>query len=133
MGGPFALVGPVVRGHGIGAKQTAPTLNLAPENELLPKTGVYVTRTRDLAGGNVRASITNVGFRPTFGGDTLSIETYLLEHPPAEAPERIEVGFLAYVREERRFENPEALRAQIMRDAGAAIRFHRRIAGLGVR
>ncbi len=48
MGTPFALEGPVVKGQGIGSKQTVPTLNLAPENELLPKTGVYVTRTQPL-------------------------------------------------------------------------------------
>ena len=46
LGAPFALEGAVVRGQGIGSKQTVPTLNLAPENEVLPKTGVYVTRTR---------------------------------------------------------------------------------------
>ena len=48
LGAPFAVEGSVVTGHGIGSKQTVPTLNLAPENEVLPKTGVYVTRTCDL-------------------------------------------------------------------------------------
>ena len=90
LGAPFALEGAVVRGQGIGSKQTVPTLNLAPENEVLPKTGVYVTRTRDLhslAGARttdlrpVREwnSITNVGYRPTFAGEGLTVETFLLE------------------------------------------------------
>jgi FAD synthase len=61
-----------------------PTLNLAPNTEVLPATGVYVTRTQDLEDGRVWPSITNVGYRPTFGdGRDLSIETFLLE-PLAE-------------------------------------------------
>ena len=126
LGRPFALEGPVVHGRGIGRTLTVPTLNLASENELLPATGVYVTRTRDEATDREWASITNVGYRPTFGDGGLTVETYLLDSPPAEAPERIEVQFLARVRGERKFESPEALKAQILRDAGAAQRFHRR-------
>ncbi|HVW86281.1 MAG TPA: bifunctional riboflavin kinase/FAD synthetase [Bryobacteraceae bacterium] len=132
MGTPFALEGEVVRGHGIGSKQTVPTLNLAPENELLPKTGVYVTRTRDEASGREWRSITNVGYRPTFEGDALTVETYLLDPPPSEAPARIEVSFLHFVRDERKFATPEALRAQILRDVNAAARFHRRFDRLRV-
>jgi riboflavin kinase/FMN adenylyltransferase len=66
MGAPFALEGPVVSGHGIGRTQTVPTLNLAAENELLPRNGVYVTRTRIEGAGATIPSITNVGVRPTF-------------------------------------------------------------------
>ncbi|MES1262270.1 MAG: bifunctional riboflavin kinase/FMN adenylyltransferase, partial [Acidobacteriota bacterium] len=132
MAAPFALEGPVVHGYGIGSKQTVPTLNLAAENELLPKNGVYVTRTRDEASGAEWRSITNVGFRPTFEGRELTIETFLLDPPPAAAPARIEVNFLAFVRDERKFETAEALKAQILRDVGAANRFHRRAARLRV-
>lgn len=76
--GPFELEGHVVKGQGIGSKQTVPTLNLAAENEVLPATGVYVTRTYDLGSGSAWASITNVGYRPTFDGRELTIETFLL-------------------------------------------------------
>lgn len=132
MGSPFALEGKVVSGQGIGSKKTVPTLNLAPENELLPKTGVYVTRTRDAASGQEWRSITNVGYRPTFDGEGLTVETFLLDPPPDRTPERIEVTFLAYVRGERKFDTPELLKAQILRDVGAAQRFHRRIERLRV-
>jgi riboflavin kinase / FMN adenylyltransferase len=132
MGAYFALEGPVVHGYGIGSKQTVPTLNLAPENELLPGNGVYVTRTRDESTQSEWRSITNVGYRPTFDGREQTIETFLLDPPPPEAPARIEVSFLAFVREERKFETPEALKAQIFRDVGAAKRFHRRLALLRV-
>jgi riboflavin kinase/FMN adenylyltransferase len=133
LGTPFALEGAVVRGQGIGSRQTVPTLNLAPENEVLPKTGVYVTRTRDLQTARRWNSITNVGYRPTFDGQGLTVETFLLE-PPLDAapPERIEVNFLSFVRDERKFETPEALKKQILRDAGVAGRLHRRLTKLFV-
>ena len=132
LGAPFALEGGVVRGHGIGSKQTVPTLNLAPLNEVLPKTGVYVTRTRDPGGDRKWNSITNVGYRPTFEGEGLTIETFLLDEFGGAPPARIEVSFLAWVRDERKFETPEALKAQILRDVGAATRLHRRLAARGV-
>jgi riboflavin kinase/FMN adenylyltransferase len=122
LGSPFALEGPVVKGQGIGSKQTVPTLNLAPENEVLPGNGVYVTRANGIP------SITNVGYRPTFDGQGLTVETFLLGPFDGVTPERLEVQFLAFVRGERRFESPEALKKQILHDAGVAARLHRRLA-----
>jgi riboflavin kinase/FMN adenylyltransferase len=132
LGAPFALEGAVVTGHGIGRAQTVPTLNLAPENELLPAVGVYVTETWDEGRGRRWKSITNVGYRPTFDGQGLSVETFLLEPFEGETPERIEVSFLRFVREERKFDSPELLRAQIMRDVAVAQRVHRRLGRLRV-
>jgi len=132
MGAPFALEGAVVSGQGIGSRQTVPTLNLAPENELLPKNGVYVTTTRDEATSQEWRSITNVGNRPTFGGQGLTVETFLLDPPPEAPPARIEVRFLTFIRDERKFAGPETLKVQILRDVGAANRFHRRFASLRV-
>jgi riboflavin kinase / FMN adenylyltransferase len=128
LGAPFALEGGVVRGQGVGSKLTVPTLNLAPENEVLPKTGVYVTRTRDLKSKRQWDSVTNVGYRPTFAGTGLTVETFLLEPLDDPHPERIEVSFLYFARDERKFETPETLKAQILRDVGVAKRLHKRLA-----
>ena len=126
--GPYALDGDVVSGRGVGAEQTVPTLNLATAAEVIPQSGVYVTRTRDLDSLRVWDSITNIGHRPTFGpSGPLSIETFLLDPLEAPAPRRIRVEFLARVRDERRFESPEALKAQILKDAGVARRYARRV------
>lgn len=130
LGAPFALEGEVVRGKGIGSKQTVPTLNLAPLNEVLPKTGVYVTRTFDPDSKQAWPSITNVGYRPTFDGEGLTVETFLLEPLDGNPPHRIEVSFLAFVRDERKFASPEALRARILKDAGVARRLHGRLTRL---
>ncbi|MGA2153241.1 MAG: bifunctional riboflavin kinase/FAD synthetase [Bryobacteraceae bacterium] len=124
---PYSLEGDVVAGRGIGSRQTVPTLNLSTAAELIPKTGVYVTRTRDLDTARAWNSITNVGYRPTFGDSTqLTIETFLLDPPAGETPRRISVEFLWRVREERKFSNPEALKARILRDAAAARRYFAR-------
>jgi riboflavin kinase / FMN adenylyltransferase len=125
---PYAIEGEVVPGFGIGSKVTVPTLNLATSGELLPAAGVYITRTREAAGGRVWPSITNIGYRPTFDGRCLTIETYLLEPLEGASPARIRVEFLRRVREERKFPSPEALREQILRDVGRARVYFRRVA-----
>jgi riboflavin kinase / FMN adenylyltransferase len=124
---PYALAGNVVSGRGVGSKQTVPTLNLATSADLIPARGVYITRTRDLDSPARWNSITNIGYRPTFGrSDELSIETFLLEPLEREAPQRISVELLHRVRDERRFETPESLKAQIFKDVRAAQNYFRR-------
>jgi riboflavin kinase/FMN adenylyltransferase len=126
---PFALEGRVVPGHGVGSKQTVPTLNLETWSEVLPATGVYITRTADLRSQQRWRSITNVGYRPTFNGDSLTVETFLLEPLAGDPPMEIRVEFLRRVRAERKFENPAALKAQIFKDVGRAQAYFRRVGG----
>jgi riboflavin kinase/FMN adenylyltransferase len=123
---PFALEGDVVRGQGIGAKQTVPTLNLSTQAEALPANGVYITRTHALDGSQW-PSVTNVGYRPTFGGRELSIETFLLAPLEGPSPQRIRVEFLRRLRDEKKFDSPEQLKAQILRDAVRAQAYFRRV------
>jgi riboflavin kinase/FMN adenylyltransferase len=133
---PHALDGAVVSGAGIGSKQTVPTLNLDTKVEVVPGNGVYVTRTREgITQSKAQSkaqrewpSITNVGCRPTFGGQHRTIETYLLSALDGAAPQEISVEFLRRVRDERKFESPEALKAQILRDVGRAQTYFRRLA-----
>jgi riboflavin kinase/FMN adenylyltransferase len=127
LGRPFALTGEVVSGTGTGRKFTFPTLNLAVEQELLPARGVYVTRT--CLDGETRShrSVTNIGFRPTFNGSTLSVETHLLDAQLAAAPKRMEVLFWKRLREEKKFTGPEELRAQIATDIARADKFFSRL------
>jgi riboflavin kinase / FMN adenylyltransferase len=87
--------------------------------------GVYVTRTECLDTGRPWRSISNIGFRPTFAGDALSIETYLLD-PLDTPPTTIRVSFAHRLREERRFDSAELLKLQILHDVGRAGAWHRR-------
>ncbi|HVS87272.1 MAG TPA: bifunctional riboflavin kinase/FAD synthetase [Candidatus Acidoferrum sp.] len=127
LGRPFALTGEVVSGTGTGRRFTFPTLNLAPEQELLPARGVYITRTQ--LNGHTRRyrSVTNIGVRPTFNGSALSVETHLLDFQEEATPKRIEVRFWKRLREEKKFSGAEELRAQIARDIAAANRFFSRL------
>lgn len=125
---PYQITGQVVKGRGIGSKQTVPTLNLATDAQVLPAKGVYITRTEDRDSNRTWDSITNIGVRPTFEtSGQLSIETYLLSPFKEPAPDSIRLQFLHRVREERRFESPEALRAQILKDVGVTQRYFRRL------
>jgi riboflavin kinase/FMN adenylyltransferase len=122
---PFALTGEIRRGEGRGSTVVFPTLNLAPEQELLPKTGVYATET--LAAGQWYRSATNVGFRPTFDGAHLSVESHLFEFNQRLTEGRLEVRFWERLRDERKFSGPEELRRQIAADVAQAREFFRRL------
>jgi riboflavin kinase/FMN adenylyltransferase len=133
LGRPYALGGRVVRGAGRGAKETVPTLNLEmpslfEERSAVPANGVYITRTHDVDHPRSWQSITNCGFRPTFGGRHLTIETHLMEPLGGDPPRRIRVEFLRFVRPELAFDSSEALRAQIQRDVARAREYFRRLA-----
>lgn len=122
----FELEGRIVPGAGRGRSVTVPTLNLAPENELVPHQGVYITRT-EMDRGPWTDSITNVGTRPTFGGGAQTIETFVLQGsvPSETATSRLQ--FLRRLRDERQFDSPELLREQIGRDVQSALKFFRRL------
>jgi riboflavin kinase/FMN adenylyltransferase len=124
---PYSLSGDVVSGHGIGSRQTVPTLNLRTPAEVIPAEGVYITCTRDSETDERWNSITNVGTRPTFGGDDLTVETFLLSSFDGLTPGRVSIEFLRRVREERKFDSAEALKQQILRDVGRAQTFFRRL------
>ena len=123
LGRPYVLTGEIVRGTGTGRKFTFPTLNLKPDQELLPAPGVYITRTLLAGGTKSRRSVTNVGVRPTFGGTTLTVETHLLDFHEHISPRRIELRFWKRLRSEKKFSGPEELRAEIAHDIQSANRF----------
>ena len=127
LGRPFALTGEVISGTGTGRRFTFPTLNLAPEQELLPARGVYITRACLEGETRSHRSVTNIGTRPTFNGSSLSIETHLLDAQPTTAPRRMEVRFWKRLREEKKFSGPEELRAQIATDIARANEFFSRL------
>jgi riboflavin kinase/FMN adenylyltransferase len=131
LGRCFALNGPVVSGHGIGSKQTVPTLNLRPApNQLVPR-GVYITETFETPAGRRWQSITNAGVRPTFGGEELTVETFLLSPFEEPTPTNIRVEFRRFVRPEQQFPDPGSLKAQILRDVARAQSYWRRVSQLG--
>lgn len=126
LGRPFSNSGPIVRGRGVGRKQTVPTLNLSPVEEQHPSTGVYVTRTR--LGSGQHESVTNIGYKPTFGDLDLSIETYLLNFQGDIRQQEVEIEYLHRLRDEIKFQNPEILKMQIQEDVRRSRKFFRLLA-----
>jgi phosphoribosyl 1,2-cyclic phosphate phosphodiesterase len=127
LGRAFALTGEVVSGTGRGRKFTFPTLNLKPEQELLPARGVYITRTVLDGETSSHRSVTNVGMRPTFNGSGLTVETHLLDYSGNFSPERIEVRFWKKLRDEKKFSGADELKAQIARDIAATNAYFARL------
>src|SRR6202521_1482639 len=120
---PFSILSTAGRGRGYGSKYTVPTINLAHYEELVPKDGVYITRTR--IGQECFDSVTNVGNRPTFGADSFAIESHLLNFHPLElsAETEVEIHFLQRLRDEIKFPSVEALKEQIGRDVEKTRRY----------
>ncbi len=121
LGRTYAIEGEVVRGDGRGRSLDYPTANVASDNELIPARGVYVTETVWNAARH--PSVTNVGVRPTFDGERLAVETHLLEFDGDLYHSRVEVRFLARLRDELRFRGPVELSDQIGRDLAAAVAY----------
>jgi phosphoribosyl 1,2-cyclic phosphate phosphodiesterase len=127
LGRPFVLTGELVRGTGAGRKFLFPTLNLKPDQELLPASGVYITRTVLEGETSSHRSVTNIGMRPTFNGSGLTIETHLLDYSGNFAPRYIEIRFWKRLRNEIKFASPDDLRLQIARDISTANQFFARL------
>jgi riboflavin kinase/FMN adenylyltransferase len=126
LGRQYSIDGVVVEGRRRGRELGFPTANLRTDNELLPPHGVYATTLT--MGREVRASITNVGLRPTFG-DTMAttIETHVLGFSQDLYGQQVRLGFVQRLRDERRFEDVDALRAQIEVDVQRAGRLFARL------
>ena len=121
LGRPYFVEGKVVRGDGRGRTIGIPTANLAVENEVLPKEGVYAARVARPAAGPPGAAVVNLGRRPTFGGGgPTTTEAHLLDFNDDLYDQRLRVSFVARLRDERAFSGPEALRAQIQEDVRGA-------------
>ncbi|HXG94201.1 MAG TPA: bifunctional riboflavin kinase/FAD synthetase [Blastocatellia bacterium] len=126
LGRPYGIESRVIEGRRIAKSQLQyPTANLKPHNTVIPASGVYVTLT--LAEGEWRRSITNVGHKPTFGGEPeVTIETHVMDFDKELYAEKIRVRFMHRLRGERKFESVDSLRAQIEKDVKRASKYFNR-------
>ena len=126
LGHHFSLDGQVVPGAGRGRELGVPTANLDTKNELVPPHGVYATTaTLDSV---VYPSVTNIGTRPTVdtSGRTV-IETHLLGLDTDLYGRTVRLGFVQRLRDQRRFPDVDALKAQIDADVRRAARLFDRL------
>ena len=125
LGRPYGVEGQVIRGASRGATLGFPTANLRLQNRVVPHGGVYVTAT--LIEGQWRRSLTNIGTRPTFADATEpSVETYVMNWSGDLYGDVLRVRFLQRLRDEKKFNSIDELKAQIERDNARAERFFER-------
>lgn len=118
LGRPFAVRGPVVRGHERGRTIGYPTANIAvTPDRALPAFGVYVTRA--WIGERAFASATNIGINPTFNDERPSVETYIIDFEGDLYGRELRVEVLHRLRGEMKFDGIPALTAAIAADVAA--------------
>ena len=120
LGRPYAVAGEVAHGEGRGRALGFPTANLEGAATLLPGGGVYATRAR--CGGRRFDAVTNIGTKPTFGGERLTVESFLLDAEGDFYGEDLALEFVGRLRGERRFPDADALSRQIEADVAKARR-----------
>ena len=108
----------MVRGRERGRTIGFPTANLASETECIPPDGVYATRV--ILDDGAYPSITNVGMRPTFAESARSIEAHIFDFTRDIYGQRIKLELVERIRAERKFDTPDALKAQIALDLSKA-------------
>ena len=121
LGRPYVLTGVVEEGDRRGRHLGFPTANLRWEQEQLPARGVYVTAVRGRLLDAAMPGLTNIGEKPTFRGQELTVETHLPGFQGDLYGARLELHFLRRLREEQRFENVEALRRRIAADVAEGL------------
>ncbi|MGA2222033.1 MAG: bifunctional riboflavin kinase/FAD synthetase [Verrucomicrobiia bacterium] len=120
LGRPFSILGTVEEGDRVGRELGYPTANLNPHNEIMPPDGVYAGRVliaREQFGG-----VANIGVRPTFANRDRKrvLEIHIFNFDRKIYGQDLEVLFLQKLRDERKFDSVDALRAQIAADEQTA-------------
>jgi len=118
---PFAIEGVVEQGDKRGRTLGFPTANIALGNYLRPRFGIYAVRGR-LAGGRALEGAANLGIRPTFEPARELLEPYFFGFDEDLYGQIVEVELISYLRGEARFDDLEALKAQMALDCEQARR-----------
>ena len=125
LGRPYSVSGKVVRGFANGRSVEMPTANLIPcDDKLLPPDGVYISGTVLPENGKILPSLTNIGCNPTIAdGLDRRIETFILQYNGDLYEKEITVNLYRKLRDEKRFDSLQDLRAQVRKDQEAAVSF----------
>ena len=119
LGREYQLTGTVVGGEHIGRTIGFPTANIRPDDssKLIPANGVYAVDVWSQAGDiNRERAMLNIGTRPTFNGTATTIEVHIPHFAGNLYGSTLSIAFLRKIREERKFDSPEALVEQFNKD-----------------
>lgn len=117
---PFAIRGVVQHGDKVGRTIGYPTANLALENYLRPRYGIYAVTGRVLATGQELKGAANVGVRPTFDPPKELLEPHFFDFSGDLYGQEIEVAFHRFLRPEAKFDGLDALQTQMAEDCARA-------------
>jgi len=118
LGRPYMIGGTVMAGDGRGRTIGFPTINLQTEFPLIPGRGVYVSSVE--IGGKRLPAVTNIGFNPTFDGQSLTIETYIMDFSQDLYNQKVALYFLDRIRDEVKFSSVDELKDRIRKDVEIA-------------
>jgi riboflavin kinase/FMN adenylyltransferase len=119
LGRPYAIAGKVVRGQQLGRKLGYPTANVRLGGKATALAGIFATRVTG-AGLDAWPGVASLGTRPTVNGTERLLETHLFDFDGDLYGKRIDVEFVAKLRDELRFDDLDTLTAQMHRDAAQA-------------
>jgi riboflavin kinase/FMN adenylyltransferase len=121
LGRPYSLTGEVVIGQQIGRSIGFPTANIQVKDDykLLPKNGVYAVTIQ--VDDQQYKGMLNLGNRPTVAGEQKTIEVHLFDFSGDLYQKTVTVNFIQFLREEIKFADLEALKAQLKRDQEKAL------------
>lgn len=119
LGRPQAYLGEVIHGAKQGRTIDFPTLNMTLGDYQRPRYGIYVTQTR-FGDGRVVSGVSNVGVRPTVGGDVELLETYLFDFNEEVYGQIVETALLDFIRPEAKFDSFDEMKLEIQNDAAKA-------------
>lgn len=116
LGEPYSITGEVVHGNQIGRTLGMPTANIRPgKQKLLPPNGVYATKV--YVDDKSYEGITNIGYKPTVGGEKeKGVETFIFDFVGDIYGKIIKVDFYCYERGEMKFSSLDELKGQMERD-----------------
>ena len=119
LGNPYTILGSVEHGEHIGTKLGYPTANLVlvDDCQLIPATGVYAVKIRMENSVEWKHGMMNIGMRPTFDGQSQTLEVNVFRLKENLYGQQLQVAFYERLRGEQRFDNIEALKAQLQQDA----------------
>lgn len=124
LGRKYSVAGTVVTGKGIAKTQlNFPTANIEIPDLHLPLAGVYTCTVKIESSRELLSAVCNIGYAPTFGGDSSSpanLEVHILNFSGDLYGKSLDIAFISFLREEKKFTSVELLRKQIEQDVVAA-------------
>ena len=119
LGYPYTILGRVEHGEHVGTRLGFPTANLVlvDEKQLIPAAGAYAVKVRMENSVEWKHGMMNIGMRPTFDGHKRTLEVHIFRLNEDLYGQELLVSFVERLREEKRFENVEALISQLQQDA----------------